>query len=305
MTPDGFRRFDAFDLGYLSPSGSLGVSYAADKRSVLRFSLASGFRTPNIAELAANGVHEGALRFEFGNTALKPEHSFEADLGGNWHSGHLSFNADVFVNYIGDYIFFRKLLAQNGADSIPAHENPQAYPAFIFTQTDALLYGAELYADFHPHPFDWLHLEQNFSYVQGQNLHGMDSTRCLPQMPAPRWLIGLRAQRKAFGRHIANAYVKFEADHYFAQPRVFSAYGSETPSPDYTLLNAGFGFDLQRGGKTLASISLAAQNLADIAYQDHLSRLRYADVNNVTGQRGIFGMGRNVSVTVSVPLEWK
>jgi iron complex outermembrane receptor protein len=107
------------------------------------------------------------------------------------------------------------------------------------------------------------------------------------------------------GRHVANAYVKLEADHYFAQRKVFSAYGSETPSEAYTLLNAGLGFDLQRGGKTLATVTLAVQNLADIAYQDHLSRLRYADVNNVNGRRGISGMGRNFSVALSVPLEWK
>ncbi len=305
QTAGGFERFTPFTRSFLAPSGSLGISYAGIRNTVLRFNLASGFRTPNIAELAANGVHEGALRYEYGNTDLKPEHSFQADLGGSWHSDHLSLNADVFANYINRYIFFQKLLGQNGADSIPTLENSNQYPAFSFTQTNALLSGAELYFDLHPHPLDWLHLEQTFSYVQGQNLNGSDSTRWLPQMPAARWLIGLRAQRKSIGKHIANAYVKLEADHYFAQQKLFSAYGSETTSPAYTLLNAGLGFDWQRKAKTIFSLTISAQNLADLAYQNHLSRLRYADMNNVSGRQGIFGMGRNLSVSLLVPLEWK
>ena len=43
----------------------------------------------------------------------------------------------------------------------------------------------------------------------------------------------------------------------------------------------------------------------DVAYQNHLSRLKYAAVNNVTGRQGVFNMGRNFSVKVNVPLEWK
>jgi iron complex outermembrane receptor protein len=53
---------------------------------------------------------------------------------------------------------------------------------------------------------------------------------------------------------------------------------------------------------SLMSITIAVQNLGDIAYQNHLSRLRYADVNNVTGRTGIYGMGRNISLQVAVPL---
>ncbi|MBS1630802.1 MAG: TonB-dependent receptor [Bacteroidetes bacterium] len=305
QTAGGFIRFTSFSRSFLAPSGSLGLSFAGIRNTVLRFNLASGFRTPNIAELAANGVHEGALRYEYGNTNLKPEHSIQADLGGNWHSDHLSFQADLFANYISNYIFYQKLLGQNGADSIPSLENPEGYSAFSFTQTQALLSGGELYFDLHPHPFDWLHLEQSISYVQGQNLEGSDSTQWLPQMPAARWLSGIRVQRAAMGKHITHAWLKLEADHYFAQSQVFRAYGSETASPEYTLLNASLGFDWQQKGKTVCTLIVSAQNLADIAYQNHLSRLRYADVNPVNGRMGISGMGRNLSLTLQVPMEWK
>lgn len=48
-------------------------------------------------------------------------------------------------------------------------------------------------------------------------------------------------------------------------------------------------------------------NLTDIAYQNHLSRLKYADLNYFNGKRGVFNMGRNFGIKVNVPLDfaWK
>jgi iron complex outermembrane receptor protein len=64
----------------------------------------------------------------------------------------------------------------------------------------------------------------------------------------------------------------------------------------------GAGTQIQQNGKTILSISLVAQNLTDIAYQNHLSRLKYTSVNEVTGRMGVFNMGRNVSLKINIPL---
>lgn len=40
----------------------------------------------------------------------------------------------------------------------------------------------------------------------------------------------------------------------------------------------------------------------DRAYQNHLSRLKYTDVNVMTGRQGIFSMGRNISLKIVVPM---
>ena len=55
---------------------------------------------------------------------------------------------------------------------------------------------------------------------------------------------------------------------------------------------------------TCFSINLGVNNIADIAYQNHLSRLKYTDVNAVTGRTGVFNMGRNLSLKINVPLEF-
>lgn len=306
MQPGGSERFQQFSKEFSNISGSIGASYTINDNTVLKFNMASGFRSPNIAELSANGVHEGTIRYEYGNTNLKPESSYQADLGVNWNSEHVLINAAVFYNYIQNFIYIRKLLSSSGADSIPAQNNAEGYPAFIYDQQNAQLYGGELYIDFHPHPFDWLHLENTFSYVRGVTTSGTDSTHNLPYIPAARWLVELRAQQKKMGSFLKNVYAKVGLDINFAQNDIFSAYGTETASKGYTLLNAGIGMDfINKKQNTLFTLTLAAQNLTDVAYQNHLSRLRYADINNVTGRTGIYNVGRNISIMLAIPLNIK
>ncbi len=304
MQPGGDQQFTAFDRSFSNFVGSLGASYSLSKRVSFKCNLASGFRAPNAAELSANGVHEGTIRYEYGNSGLKPESSYQADLGMGLDGNHIAINASVFYNYIANYIYLQKLLGANGSDSIPAQHDPEAFGAFVYRQTNAGLYGGELFIDFHPHPFDWLHLENTFSYVRGVIFNGTDSTRNLPFIPPARWLIELKAQKRSVAKWLKNGYAKLGLNVVFDQNNVYTAYKTEAPTAGYTLLNAGLGFDLvNKGQKTWCSIAISAQNLTDIAYQDHLSRLKYADINNITGRQGIFNVGRNFSFMVTVPLD--
>ena len=54
----------------------------------------------------------------------------------------------------------------------------------------------------------------------------------------------------------------------------------------------------------LFTIFLGANNITDVAYQNHLSRLKYAPVNSVTGRTGVFNTGRNFSIRLNIPLEF-
>ena len=58
-------------------------------------------------------------------------------------------------------------------------------------------------------------------------------------------------------------------------------------------------------GRTLFSLYLTANNLFDVGYQSHLSRLKYADYNVANGRTGVFNQGCNVSVRLVVPLSFK
>jgi iron complex outermembrane receptor protein len=46
------------------------------------------------------------------------------------------------------------------------------------------------------------------------------------------------------------------------------------------------------------SIIISIENLADVAYQSHLSRLKYAPENLASGRTGVYNMGRNVGLKV-------
>jgi iron complex outermembrane receptor protein len=64
----------------------------------------------------------------------------------------------------------------------------------------------------------------------------------------------------------------------------------------------GYSTNILRKQKVLFQVSLIAQNLTDVAYQNHLNRLKYTAVNMATGRMGVFNMGRNFSIKVNVPL---
>ncbi len=306
MTAGGFAQFSSFSKSFSNVVGSVGTAYSISDHTSLKLNLATGYRAPNIAELGANGVHEGTIRYEYGNRALKAENSTQGDLGIVWNSDHVLVNAAVFYNYISNFIYIRKLDGVDGNDSIPKDHNDQRYAAFIYNQQNASLFGGELFVDLHPHPLDWLHFENTFSYVKGVFANGNDSTKNIPYIPAARWLPELKAQKKKLGKTIANAYVKAGLDVNFAQNNVFKAYNTETATQGYTILNAGLGFDIMnKKQKTLFTLSIAGQNLTDVAYQNHLSRLKYGPENEVTGRSGIYNVGRNVSFSLSVPLSFR
>jgi len=306
VSTGGNTKFTAFDKNFSNISGSIGISYAASNMVTLKLNAARGFRAPNISELAANGVHEGTIKYEYGNNDLKPEVSTQGDAGIDFSSEHVSVAASVFYNHITNFIFSRKLFNAAGSDSIPATDNDAGYSAFKYQQTTANLYGGEFTLDIHPHPIDWLHFENTLSYVRAVIPNGTDSTKYLPNIPAGRWLSELKGRFKKVGGVMQNAYLSVEMDKTFAQNDVFSAYQTETATPGYTLFNAGLGTDfVNKNNKVLFSLHLAANNLTDVAYQNHLSRLKYGPENDVTGRYGVFNMGRNFSVKVTIPIDFR
>ncbi len=288
-------KFDAFTKNYNSSSGSIGLSYQINKKSTIKFNLSRGFRAPNIAEISSNGKHEGTLKYEYGTTDLKSEVSHQIDLAYFLNSDHVTFEFTPFTNFISNYIFSGKLTSAFGGDSIPDLTDPT--PAYKFTQGDATLIGGEIYLDIHPHPYDWLHIENSFSYVEARQNNQADSTKYLPFIPTPKYRGELKAQFKKVGKNLANFYIKFGVDYFFKQDKVFSAYGTETQTPSYTLLSAGLGANVKAFNRpNFMSIYISAENLADVAYQSHLSRLKYAPNNPLTGRSGVYNMGRNMSL---------
>jgi iron complex outermembrane receptor protein len=297
-TLNGGLRFDNRHLNFHSRdfsglSGSIGAVCNISEHFNLRLNMARGFRAPNMSELGSDGVHEGTLRYELGNPDLKPEYSWQADLGLDFTSQYISAQVALFANRIENYIFAKRI-------DLVMEEGLRTYE---YTQGDARLLGFEAGIDFHP--IHCIHFENTFSFVDAQQLHQPKETKYLPMTPAPRWTSELKYEL-THHCHFAlnNAYAALGLECNLAQNHYYKADDTETRTPSYTLLSLSIGSDLNIHKKKVAEISVTAENLLNRAYQNHLSRLKYTDVNNVTGQQGVFNMGRNIVFKLLIPISF-
>ncbi len=300
----GAVKGDRFKKKFSNFSGSIGVASQVTDQLNLKFNAARGFRAPSIPELASNGAHEGTIRYEYGDVNLKSETSLQFDGGFDYSAEHISFGITAFVNSFNNFIFYRKLETAGGSDSTVT-VNGDVLTAFKFDQRKASLAGLEATIDIHPHPLDWLHIQNTFSFVSGKFAQAIEGDKNIPFIPAPKLVTEFRGDFHNHYKFIHNFYVKLELDNTFMQNNVFSTYNTETKTPGYTLLNAGIGADFfSKKEKQLFSLNFSALNIADVAYQNHLSRLKYSAENLATGRNGVFNMGRNFSIKINVPLSF-
>jgi iron complex outermembrane receptor protein len=294
----------AFKKSFSNVSGSIGIAAQATEKLNLKFNVARGFRAPSIPELASNGAHEGTNRYEYGDAGLKSETSLQFDGGFDYSTEHLSIGLSSYYNSFSNFIFYSKLEAAAGGDSL-VNVNGDMIPAFKFDQRKASLAGLEAKLDIHPHPLDWLHIENTFSFVSGKFAEALEGSKNIPFIPAPKLVTEFRGNFDHLKGAIHNFYAKVELDNTFTQNNIFTAYATETKTKGYSLLNFGIGADVvNKKDQPLFSISIAALNIADVAYQNHLSRLKYAPENLATGRTGVFNMGRNFSIKLNIPLNF-
>ena len=303
-SPGADTVFNNYSHTFTGMTYSLGMTYLFSKSFAIKANIARGFRAPNIVEISANGVHPGTNTYQIGNNELKPEFSLQEDIGAEFTSQHVSVNLSVFNNDISNYIYNTSVANSKGADSIA---NGNTY--FRYVAANARLYGGEASVDIHPHPLDWLHFENSISVVYALNEGGPgitinDNNRYLPFIPPVHGISELRGAFKHPAKGLANLYVKVQVAMYATQNRVYLANNTETVTPGYTLVNMGAGTDItDKKGKVLFNIGLFGNNLFDVAYQDHLSRLKYFEEYpaDPRGHSGIYNMGRNIGIKLLVP----
>lgn len=288
---DGELHFAPLGKDFSGVTGSVGAVYNVDDNLNVRLNVARGFRAPTVSELSSNGVHEGSIQYELGNAGLKSEYSLQADLGMDYTTSLVSLNASVFVNRIDNYIFLGRLPYET-----------EGYRTYQYRQGDARLIGGEVSVDVHP--VNPLHIENAFSYVRGIQTNQPADGRNLPMIPAPRWMCNMRYDLPDFARgHCRRSYLSLGMEYSLRQDNYYAMDDTETATPDYAVFNASAGVDLHFLGHNCLELVLTCQNLFDKVYQSHLSRLKYADVNIMTGRQGISAMGRNVCLKVNLPFD--
>ncbi len=253
---------------YQNVSFSGGITYNFTKLWLLRFNVASAFRSPNLAELTQNGLH--SLRYEIGNPKMLPQRNYETDLGLHYHGTHLSAEISPFYNRINNYIYLS-----------PTNDSTtDGYRIYRYGQTNAIIYGGEISGNY---ATGNLKTGLTYSYLVGIQ----DNGNYLPFIPQNKLRLNIKYQFKKLGFLQkpflgANILLADKQNH----PSIF-----ETETAGYYLVNLAIGSNITIK-KTDLNWSVQVSNLLNEQYYDHLSTLK--DV-------GFYNMGRNVSITVSMP----
>ncbi len=299
------KQFSAYSKTFSGASGSIGATYNFSDQFSAKANIARGFRAPNIAEISANGVHPGTNIYQVGNPDFKPEFSLQEDIGMVYSSHYVVAELDLFNNFISNYIYNQRVATVTGGDSSIGPNQ-----VFQFQAGRARLYGGEASIDIHP--VKMLHFENSLSVVYGDNkgVPGKtvsDSAKYLPYIPPTHGISELRYEFNVKPSRIAHAFVKAQFEYYAAQNRAFLAYNTETTTPGYSLFNAGIGGSFtDKKGKTIFDLYVNGNNLFDVAYYDHLSRLKYFlySPTDTNPSHGIYNMGRNISLKLDFPLDF-
>jgi iron complex outermembrane receptor protein len=321
--PDAFHEFQGFTSRFNGISFSFGGTYGFTKDVYIKANIARGWRAPNVAECAANGVHDGTVVYEIGDPTLKPENSLEEDIAFGVSSRAIDLELDVFNNSIHDFIYARGLLSVSGGDSINNSLNAAglgAAPVYKYAQTKAQLYGGELVFNIHHPELPWVELNSTLSIVYGGLSGFPDSIKYLPFVPPARITADLKFPIKKLGPSIRNFYLKAGVLDCFEQKDIYEQYAiynglntaltpfeykaSTTATRGYALVSVGAGGDIVSHGRTTCSVYLVCTNLFDTPYMDYMSRFKYYPVNYTTGRVGVFNMGRNISFKIVVPLDF-
>ncbi|HUQ96098.1 MAG TPA: TonB-dependent receptor, partial [Chitinophagaceae bacterium] len=259
-----------FQKSYVSANGNAGVSYNPVKAINIKVNASTGYRSPNLAELSSNGLHEGSFRYEIGSAALQAEQNLNTEVNLNYESGVLSIYTAAFVNRFRHFIY----LAPTGTELY-------GFSIYRFLQGDARLYGGEAMVTVKP--FKNVSISSQFATVTGR----LKSDGYLPFIPADKWSSDVTFSKPHIGLQ-TDVTVRGGVVYAFAQnhPGAF-----ETATPGYMLVNASALFIIHKKQKDIR-LSLAAENLTNKRYYDHLSRFKYF---------GIYNTGRNVMLSLAVP----
>ena len=250
----GNRHFDAF-------SGSAGLSYELADGVRIGVNASRTERAPSAEELFARGGHAGTQSWELGSPDFKLEKSWGLEGTLHVHQDRFSLDASAYYNRFSNYISENQVdQAICEAAAAPSGRDADL-PCFQFQQADARYYGFEIDASFR--------LAQIGNYAVNLDAVG-DYVRAdivdaapVPRIPPARVLGGLEVQSDRLS-------ARAEVEHVFEQDRIAAF---ETPTSDYTLVNASIGFKPIPGNSRI-SLLLSANNIFDVEARRHSSFLK-------------------------------
>ncbi len=271
-------------------NGSFGVAYQFRPDLSLTANVSTAWRTPNVADLYSNGLHQSAVAYERGNPNLRPEQAYTGNLVLTYAGKRLSGEIGLYANRIENYIYLKP-------DSVPIVRQRGAFPSYSYNQVRATFRGIDATLTYKL--TEQLTLMTKNSLLFAYNQTDRDY---LVFIPPNRSDNSVRYDWSRWGS-LTGLYVSVTGLYVAKQNRAPSVTTRQengqviftgdfaAPPPAYFLLGAELGFTATVGKQPL-SVILSGSNLANVAYRDYLNRFRYfADEP-----------GRNIMLKIKLPL---
>lgn len=290
-TTDNENKFNYPDLDFSNLSGTLGVHYRYNNQLKASMNASTAWRSPQVNELYANGLHHGAARIERGNAAMQPERSYHIASNVNYTTSFLDIDAGVYLKNIQGFIFLRP-------DFPPELTIRGAFPVFSYNQTDARLHGLDFNAT--AHLLKHIDLTMRASILRAWDLKAND---WIIQMPSDR-IDALLSYRLGNAGNIHDTYFSLTGSFVARQSRVPLKGNIEIPDTnpvvmqsdylappsEYFLTGIEMGTKIKMGHQACTLI-LGVTNLFDISYREYMNAFRYFSDE----------MGRNISLRLHIP----
>ena len=251
-------HFSAEEKNYFSFSGSAGISFNISDDVSLFSNIANAFRAPTVEELSSYAIHEATATFDIGNRNLKKENNLGFDLGLRVRKANHLVELSSYYNLLNNFIYRKPTNYFYDAASINKFNDTSGYPVFIYSQSNASIYGFELIAQYE---FTRnLSLTVIMDYVRGII---RDTKENLPQIPPFRFSIEQRYFTDNFW---------FGYQWKLASEQNKTA-AKENPTKGYGIVDIYCGVKILTG-KFFHVFSLKIENLLDQPYKDHLSSIK-------------------------------
>lgn len=261
------RRIIRDPRNFNNLSSIAGFSYRFTKAIELKYALSFASRNPAINEMYSYGLHQGISGIEEGNINLNTERGLKNNLQLTVDIAQkIKFSTQIFHQYFENYIYFQ-------AEEKPRLTIRGAFPVYVYQQTDAQIYGADI--DLEVHWIKNVDIGLKYSYLRGIQL---DNQQPLVYMPPNQLRASLMYRlpstiylKKA---HLEDLQLGVDMRYVFQQNNLLLEQDFMPSPPAYFLLNfeASMQVILQNSEFT---ISLRLENMLNQSYRDYLNRQRY------------------------------
>lgn len=266
---------------YGNASGTIGAIYHFSKEISASFNSGYAWRPPNINELFARGVHQGAGTFEQGNPGLRAEQAWNTNLNVQFEVRrlqHLTGQITVYRNYIQDFIYLDPqrtfVLTVRGA-----------FPAYFYKQADAVLKGLDgsISFDLIPHlSFEGrVSLLRAFRFASDSlETNGQTHHDWLPLMPSDRyqyglkWTFGTKNKGAPVESAAVSSFIRASAGTTLRQNRIPEEGLLKEAPASFTTFSIDGGHTFTVRNKQI-EIGLNLQNLTNVRYREYLNFFRY------------------------------